>query len=246
MHVVVVGCLVVRGVDFERAGVELGTRKARQLLGLIAVDPVGRVSVDRAVDVLWEDRPPRNARQNVRTLISRLRATCGTDLLVSARAGYRLGDHVQVDLNEAAQLTERAEAASFPALGLSTARGALALLDEGGVLDDEPDAEWAEYARIRHSTVLRRARHTAAESALHLGNFRLAGQLAEAAMAADHFDEEACRLLMRASQLASEPARAVAAYQRLNTTLAAELGIEPAQVTRDLYAAIVRNEMLSV
>jgi DNA-binding SARP family transcriptional activator len=48
-------------------------------------------------------------------------------------------------------------------------------------------------------------------------------------------------MLMRAHAAAGEPARALLAYQRLRTTLAFELGADPAAQTRDLHLAILRE-----
>jgi DNA-binding SARP family transcriptional activator len=92
-----------------------------------------------------------------------------------------------------------------------------------------------------HSTLPRGARHTAAELALRVGDFRLARTTADAAVAADPFDEPATRLLMRAHLAGGEPARALIAYERLRTTLATELGIDPTDATRDLHLTILLN-----
>jgi DNA-binding SARP family transcriptional activator len=121
------------------------------------------------------------------------------------------------------------------------ARRALNVLDSGGVLDEEPDAQWAEPARARHVQALRRARHTAAEAALLICDVGAARTVAEAALTADEFDEAACRMLMRAHYVAGEPARALIAYERLRTTLTTELGIDPSAASRELHTAILRN-----
>ncbi|HEX5406724.1 MAG TPA: winged helix-turn-helix domain-containing protein [Pseudonocardiaceae bacterium] len=57
----------------------LDSRKARRLLTLLAVNSERRVPVDRIVDVLWSDNPPRRPADNVATLVSRLRAALGDD-----------------------------------------------------------------------------------------------------------------------------------------------------------------------
>jgi DNA-binding SARP family transcriptional activator len=50
---------------------------------------------------------------------------------------------------------------------------------------------------------------------------------------------------MRAYHMAGEPARALSAYERLRTTLATELGIDPSAPTRDLHVAILREREVS-
>lgn len=69
-----VGSFAVRR-DSERADAGLGSRKARRLLTYLAVEGNRTVPVDRIVDVLWSDSPPRRPAGNVATLVSRLRAT---------------------------------------------------------------------------------------------------------------------------------------------------------------------------
>jgi DNA-binding SARP family transcriptional activator len=45
---------------------------------------------------------------------------------------------------------------------------------------------------------------------------------------------------MRADHAAGEPARALQTYERLRTTLATELGVDPAPATRAVHMTILR------
>lgn len=65
-------------------------------------------------------------------------------------------------------------------------------------------------------------------------------------MLADPLDEAACRILMRARQRAGEPSAALAAYERLRTLLADELGVDPAPETRGVHVAILRERELEI
>ena len=65
-----------------RDGIELtdgqiGSRKSRTLLKLLAVERPGLVPVDRIVEILWPNERPTAPEQNVATLVSRLRAVLG-------------------------------------------------------------------------------------------------------------------------------------------------------------------------
>jgi DNA-binding SARP family transcriptional activator len=200
--------------------------------------------VDRIVEELWAGVPPKQPEANVATLVSRVRARFGADLVVGGRARYRLGDAVVVDLHEAAATVARAESlldGGHPGHGLRIAERVTRLLEAGPVLADHPAARWAEEARAMQDSLLRRAWHAGSASALRAGRPRRAQVLAEAAIAADPFDESAYRLLMRACVAAGEPARAILAYQRLRATLAAELGAGPALESRDLHVRILRG-----
>jgi DNA-binding SARP family transcriptional activator len=234
---------VGRGVR-DLGTTEVGSRKARMLLAFLSTEAGRAITVDHLVYVLWGDAPPREPTGNLAVLVSRLRATLGVDTIVGGRAGYRLGPAVTVDLVEAAHLVTEAE--SWLAVGsldqaLRPARRGLDLLSAGEVLQNEPDAEWADAARRRHAGLLRRARHATAAAALHGGDTWTSRAVAEAAIAADRTDETAARILMRAHNMAGEPVRAINAYWRLRTTLVEELGVEPAPSTRQLYLAVLEH-----
>lgn len=220
---------------------EVGSRKARTLLALLAVHR-GSVPGNRIAPAVWDDAPPRYAA-NLATLVSRLRSTLGPTSIVGGRAGYRLGDETEVDLFQAADLIDQAQERTIrdPAKALEAARQAIRLLDHGDVLAEYPEARWAEPARTLHGQLLRRARHAVADAALRVGAIRTAAEAAEAAVTTDAFDETACRMLMRAHRAAGEPARALLAYQSLRVNLAKELGIDPAPATRDLHLAILQD-----
>jgi DNA-binding SARP family transcriptional activator len=238
----VVGTLVVRLGGRPMAPKDVGSRKARTLLALLAVSAPRPVPVEAVVAAVWGDAPPRRPEQDAATLVSRLRATLGRAAVAGDRAAYRLGDGVRVDLWTAADWVEHAEAlvGSDPRAALSRARSAEWVLAGGEVLDDLAGAEWAEAARTARGDLLRRAWHAGAEAALRTGATTLARAAAEAAGRADPLDEAACRLAMRAHAASGEPARALAAFARLRAALADELGVDPAPETRELHVAILR------
>ncbi len=225
---------------------EIGSRKSRTLLKLLAVERPGLVPVERIVDILWPNERPAAPEQNVATLVSRLRAVLGADLIQGGRAGYRLaaGPGVAVDLDAAAGFCEQAEAklATAAAVALAAAGRAHELLAAGTAIGDEPYAGWADPAREQVRELLRRVRMAAAEAALTTGEPRLAAGHAEAAMTADPLDETAHRWYMSASAAAGEPAKALAAYEALRQRLGRELGADPAPQTRELHLAILREQ----
>ena len=216
------------------------------LLKLLAVERPALVPVDRIVEVLWPNERPAAPEQNVATLVSRLRAALGAELIQGGRPGYRLaaGQSIVVDLDSAARFCGQAESklATAAAVALAGAERALELLAAGTAIDDEPYADWADRARDQVRELLRRARLTAAQAALATGGPRLAMIYAAAAMAADPLDEAAHRWYMSASAAAGEQAKALAAYEALRQRLGEELGADPAPQTRELHLAILREQ----
>jgi DNA-binding SARP family transcriptional activator len=224
---------------------QIGSRKSRTLLKLLAVSRPGLVPADQIADVLWDRHPPPGAGRNIAALVSRLRAVLGPDVIRGGPAGYRLGE-VSVDLDAAARLCDRADRKLMPApaVALAAADRAGDLLSTGVALAEEPYASWAEPARAEMRALQRRARLTAARAALRTSEPGLAGAVAAAAVAADPFDEEAHRLYMSAAAAAGDQPGALRAYAALAERLSAELGTDPAPPTRKLHQAILREQDL--
>jgi DNA-binding SARP family transcriptional activator len=249
-----VGELTVYRDGRAHTGQDVGSRKARTLLALLAVEHRRRHSVERIADVLWGDAQPHRPARSVATLVSRLRGKLGRELVAGDSAGYGLGDAVRTDLGDAAAMVAEAEVRPTgceASRALAAAVGALNLLGagtggvggDGDVLVDEADVTWTKRARARHVELLREARHTAAMAGLRSGDHVAAMAMAEAAIAADPFDEFAHRALMRAYAAAAEPARALLTYERLRVRLARDLGVAPEAATRQLHVAILREQL---
>jgi DNA-binding SARP family transcriptional activator/tetratricopeptide (TPR) repeat protein len=232
-------------VDVDRT--ELGSRKGRELLKLLAVERGRTVPVDRIVEVVWPEAPPSSPAGSVATLVSRLRRALGPEIVDGDRDGYRLGQppDVRVDLDDAAHWVTEAErrlAAGEPALGVAAASRADDLLRADDVLVDEAVADWAEPARVEFADLVGRCRRVLADAALATGDGVVAAKAAAAAVSTDPYDEPARRALMRAHLAAGEPSRALATYAELKELLAAELGADPAAETQALHLAVLREE----
>jgi DNA-binding SARP family transcriptional activator len=223
---------------------ELGSRRGRLLLEMLAASRGRALSCDEIVEVLWPGAPPRRPEAAVATLVSRLRSVLGTEAVLGIRGSYRQGTHphVEVDLDEAARFVAEAEhrLAAEPAVAASAARRALQLLARPALEDRRYDS-WAQPARDEQTALLRRARSAATRAALDVGDASEAVTSAEARVADDRLDEAAYRDLMLAHQLAGSPARALEVYGQLRERLAAELGIDPSAQTQELHLAVLRG-----
>ena len=96
----------------DQGALPLGGQKQRALLALLLLD-VGRVvSVDRLVDALWGEQPPRTAQTSLHNLIAQLRKLLGPDAIATQAPGYVLRvDPSEIDLHRFERLVEQARAA---------------------------------------------------------------------------------------------------------------------------------------
>ena len=230
------------------SGRELGSRKARTLLALLASERGRLVPADRISDVLWAEEPPADPAANVSTLVSRTRRLLGDGVLAGTGRAYGLLEHGgwSVDLDEAAALLDEAGtrlAAGEHALVVAGSRRALDLLGTQPALVDEPDADWVRGVRREAEGLRTHARHLLV-SALTASQPGAAEEVARQAVLADPFDERAVRDLMRAAVAAGRPAAALTAYDALASRLRDELGTDPAAATAELHLAVLRESAL--
>jgi DNA-binding SARP family transcriptional activator len=233
----VFGGLQVEGLTAS----ELGSRKARTLLAVLALSRGAPVGIDRLASVLWGDEPPARPADQLGVLVSRLRRVLGPARI------RRLGDGYALDLDwlDLAEFEERAAdaqarlRAGAAGAALASARSALALAT-AEPLGDEP-GEWAELERRRVERLRADLALVAGEAALAVGEPLAAAGTAESALARDPYDEAALRLLMRAQVAAGRPGSALAAYARVRSSLAEDLGTSPAEETEALHTRVLRG-----
>ncbi|HVK24392.1 MAG TPA: BTAD domain-containing putative transcriptional regulator [Actinokineospora sp.] len=242
MRILVLGPVEVRAGD---AAVNLGGPKPKALLAALVNQPRQVVSIDRLVDLIWDERPPQSATALVHTYISLLRrglADAGGKGVLATRApGYLLdiGDD-DSDLGSferalgAARLAERG--AEF---GVAAGHYVAALALWRGQPFDGVDAGFAR----RRADGLEQQRLGAEDG---LARCQLAEGRAEDAadrlrglVAAHPLREETRTLLMRALHETGRQADALAVYREGRTHLLDELGLEPGAKLRELHAAIL-------
>src|SRR6266545_2666628 len=235
MHFGVLGPVEVRS---RGKLIDLGGPRQAALLAVLLLDSDGPVLVERIIDLLWADRPPRD-RSAVQVYVSRLRRTlrgAGADrfgvAVATTPAGYllRLGS-AALDAQRFRERLSEAQARQPGEDAVPLLREALQLW-RGPALAGLPDpvrqpAAGLEEARLnaledlmdleiqagRHDAVVRYPLRERLRAALMLGLYR-AGRKAEA----------------------------LDAFASLAEHLADELGVDPAPAVRDLHVAILRDD----
>jgi DNA-binding SARP family transcriptional activator len=232
--------------DFGVDGVEpqaLGSRKGRLALCVLALAEGQVVPTDVLVDTLWGDAPPAQPEDQLAVLVSRLRSVLGRDRIQRRDRGYLLVCD-WLDASELAALTQemdRRRDAGNVLGAAAAARVALSLL-RGYGLPSVP-GQWAQLRLAELDRLASRARRVAATALFEAGDWMAAADAATAAVAADGYDEESLRVLLRAYVAGGQVAAALAAYAQARERLAAELGTDPSPPTVALYTAILRGQV---
>jgi DNA-binding SARP family transcriptional activator len=228
-------------VSDEAGPLLLGGLKQRAALALLLLEPGRIVSVDRLVDALWGEHPPRTANTSLQNFISQLRKTLGADVLETKPPGYRLRIRPgELDLDRFRVTVEAARGAD-PQTRAEKLRHALALW-RGPALADLAYEEFAQ-PHIAHLEELRLAtleERIDADLALG-GHAELIGEL-EALVEEFPMRERLRGQYMLALYRAGRQAEALHAYAEGRRILVDQLGIEPSRDLQQLHGAILRQE----
>ena len=234
-------------VRIDGRSIPLGGAKQRAIMALLLLRANEVVPIDRIVDEVWGDEPPRSARHTIEGYVSRLRRAIEPDGPAIAREGdgYRLDlDGAGLDAEAARELLRSADAASISGDGenaAALAREALRLW-RGGALRDAPlhgaaraEAEELDELRLR---VIERL----AEAELALGRNDDVVALIRPLVDEHPYRERFVAQLMLALYRSGRPAAALDLYERTRLTLDRELGLRPSAELQRLSGDIVRHD----
>jgi DNA-binding SARP family transcriptional activator len=228
-------------VSDETGPLLLGGLKQRSVLAMLLLEPGRIVSVDRLIDALWGEQPPRTANTSLQNFISQLRKTLGAEVLETKSPGYRLRIRPgELDVDRFRVLVESARGAD-PQTHAEKLRHALALW-RGPALADLTYEAFAE-PHIAYLEELRLAtleERVDADLALG-GHLELIGELEGLV------EEYPMRELLRGQYMlalyrAGRQAEALQAYSEGRRLLVDQLGIEPSRDLQQLHGAILRHE----
>jgi SARP family transcriptional regulator, regulator of embCAB operon len=235
--------------------VPLGTPKQRAVLAMLLMNRNSPVGVERLITALWEGWPPSGARASIHSYVSNLRkllSGVGIDprgVLAASPPGYRLNiPENTCDLGRfIAEKTAGVHAAAAGRFEQASRHLSAALAEwRGPVLEDLRDFQFVDTfaTSLVEDKILV---HTAkAEAEIACG--RAAAVISELeALTVEHpYREQLWAQLITAYYLTDRQSDALAAYRRVKTTLADDLGIDPGQTLRDLNERILRQERLDV
>ena len=233
----------------DGVGITPGGPKPKALLAALAVHVNQVVSIDRLVDLIWDEHPPSSASALVHQYVSQVRrgfASAGAKTALRTRApGYLLQlDPTQLDLDVFAQLMRTAadaEQAGDPTRAADAYREALGLWRGpafGGV-----DTRFARDRAAALDAERLTAEEGLARCLLGLGLVTEATTRLTALTGSHPLREESRGLLMRALHAAGRPADAMTTYLEGRERLVDELGVEPSAALQHLYAQILDGSL---
>jgi predicted ATPase/DNA-binding SARP family transcriptional activator len=211
-------------------------RKSRSVIKVLALAPGRAVHPERMQELLWPDRDPASASNNLRQAVYHARRALGcvggdgAALLSSSGDLLSLAPEVALDVDDFEATATHAESTNDPA-DLEAAVAAYG----GELLPEDVYEEW----------VIER-RRSLAERHVHLLLALAAARdpasavdLLHRTIVADPLNEEAHRALMRAYAATGRRTQALAQYESLRRTLADKLAADPEPLTRELYRQLL-------
>jgi DNA-binding SARP family transcriptional activator len=228
----VLGEAWARDTQGERRELE---RKQATLVAYLALE--GPTSRERLCGLLWpEARSEKNARENLRQLLHRLRALLGQDC-AEGTDPLRLSPGVSLDvlqLRAAFEAKDHARAASFEG----------ELLQNVSYMDGDYSElnAWLEHSRQKPRRMRREALEQSMLGLEREGRHREALEQATRLLDLDRRAEASYRYLMRLQHALGDRAAALETYRQCRDMASREFGVEPSAETNRLAREIERSE----
>jgi len=212
--------------------------RGRALLAMLVLHAGEAVPVDRLIDDLWGEQPPRTAPTALQGLVSRLRLELGRATIETVGNAYRL-NATDIDAERFKRLLDQARDAE-PEQRAQLLHEAEALW-RGPPLADFTYEPFAQPAIAALEDLRLAALEDRIDADLALGRTGLVAEI-DALVEAHPFRERLRALQMLALYRAGRQAEALAAYRTARETLAEEMGIDLGPGLRDLHEKILRQD----
>lgn len=224
----VAACIDGREIAFS-------TRKARALLGYLALSDAAEETRERLIGLLWSETEEERARASLRQALYEMRVAleaAGLDVLSATKVAVSL-DRARTEVDAWAVLAEAKEGRAHPLL-LETERLADTLLGEFETIDSAFRVWLLAKRQTLHDRLVRYLEQAMREDRAYAAK----ADLARAILNLDPTHEEAARWLMRLRGESGDIGGALSIYKRLWDLLADEYDVEPSKETQELIAAM--------
>jgi ABC-type multidrug transport system ATPase subunit/DNA-binding SARP family transcriptional activator len=233
---------------FDQQKVDLGPRKQRFLLAVLALHINQLVPVTRLVDLTWPQSPPATAHHAIHVRVSRLRATLtkggitDTIEIVTHGSSYALrADPMFVDTHRFRALVQAARDHPDDAEKVTLFRESLALWQGPPLVDvTTPEIVDRLFAGLRETRII--ALEDCLDAELRLGRHRMVIDELTELVALHPYRQRLVAQLMLALHRSGRAPEALSAYKAARERLVDEHGIDPEPSLRDLENAILRAD----
>ena len=231
-------------VDDDRV-VAFSAAKERTLLASLAADAGRTVEVDRLIDILWGDEPPRTAHKTLQTYVMHLRRSLGAlgDRLRHEPPGYVLdlpGDALDSKVFERLVADGRLAILRNAHTDAVELLGAALALHRGPAYSGVQPVGSIQLEAIRLGELRLSVTEDWLDARLAEGDRHLVAEL-ETLVLQYPLRERMWELLMRALHHTGRRADALRVYQRARVVLAEEVGLEPGPQLRATEADILAD-----
>ncbi len=218
-------------------------------MSLLLIEQGRPVTADRLADELWAGNPPDGAATTLRSYISRLRTSLGSETVIGTSAGYALDAAAEaVDARRFEDLTRQGESAirrGAPGAAAERLHAALALWRGpayAGTSDVAPlTLEARRLQELQLVCIEQRI-----EADLDLGRHGDVVAELQQLIEEEPLRERLWRHLVLALYRCDRQADALDAYRRARERLRDELGLEPSEDLRELERAILHHDLPAV
>lgn len=239
----------VEVADAAGRPLDLGTRKQRALIAMLALEPGRVVSLDRLIDELWSGEPPAQATRTMQAYVAHLRKVLEPDrpprtpprLLLTREPGYLLAVAPgQIDLERFTAGADEGRAALARGDHAEAARvlGRALELWRGDPLGEFAEEPFARPAAARLAEARAAAEEDRYEARLALGEAAACVPGLEALTERRPYRERGWALLVLALYRTGRQADALAALRRVRARLDDDLGLQPGPELRQLEQAV--------
>jgi predicted ATPase/DNA-binding SARP family transcriptional activator len=235
---------VLGTLEADRGGspMPLPSRRQRAVLAALLARAGRPVPTDVLVEAAWSERLPDNPKAALQTVISRLRAALGTELVSGDVSGYRLNVTADdVDALRFEALRERA--AHAPDAAAARLLDAALALWRGPAYAEFADRDFACAEAARLNQLRAAAVEDYADICLRTGHATDAIAHLAALQAIEPWRERCVELLMRALGGSGRLTEALLVYDRYRRGLRAEFGLDPSPALQHLQAELLRHEL---
>ena len=228
---------------------ELGPPKQRALLAILVLHVGEIVSIDRLIDLLWGEDPPRTAAHSIQIYVSELRKAieplAGRRLIHTRAPGYQLeatADEVDAKRFEALVAEGMGRIGSGDRVAAIAAFRSALQLWRGPALSDFAYEEFAQPYVHRFHDLHLDAVEALAAAELEAGQTSGVVPLLEAAIRDDPLRERSRELLMLALYRSGRHPEALRTYDKFRDLLVEELGLEPSPPLQRLRDRVLLHD----